>query len=627
MKKKFKTKIRGHTDAVLAVSVIGLILLLIIPLPPFLLDILLSFSIVMSVMTLLLTLYIENALEFNAFPSLLLFLTLFRLGLNIASTRMILTEAEGGDIIRTFGSFVTQGNTIVGLILFLLLTIINFVVVTKGAGRIAEVSARFTLEALPGKQMAIEADLSSGSISQKEAKKERGRVNAEAEFYGAMDGASKFVRGDAIVGLIITAVNIVGGLLIGVMVRGLSVEQCWTTFTRLTVGDGLVSQIPALLISVGAGIIVTRASSGSVGQTIPKQIFNNPKVLKISAIVLALLSLVPGMPTIIMLSIASVLYVYAVVLTKERNREKTPQVREENEESVEKALLIHPVEIQLGVQLLTLAEELQEKTAEIRRSVAAKLGVITPSIYICDNLTIRPKNYVIKIKGITTATGKGTDLPALVAHLTQVIENKAHLLLNRQDVASMIESAKKVDSAVVDELIPHKLNLGHILKVLQNLLKERLPIRDFVSILEALADHATQGKSPDPDLLTEKVRQRLSHAISEHLFQDQKKIYAITLDPKVEQMVQAAVQKGEYGTTVALRPKTSEKIIREILRLIAKAGGRGVSPIILTRATTRQHLRQLLERQIPELPVLSFNEVVSDIEVHSIGTISSDVLI
>lgn len=627
MKVQFKTKIRGHTDAVLAISVIGLILLLIIPLPTILLDTLLSLSIVMSVMTLLLTLYIENALEFNAFPSLLLFMTLFRLGLNIASTRMILTKGEGGDIIRTFGGFVTQGNTIVGLILFLLLTIINFIVVTKGAGRIAEVAARFTLEALPGKQMSIDNELSSGLLSQKEAKKERTKVNAEAEFYGAMDGASKFVRGDAIVGLIVTGVNIVGGFVIGVLVKGLSMEQCWTTFTRLTVGDGLVSQIPALLISVGAGIIVTRASSGSVGQTIPKQIFNNPKVLKIAAIVLALLSLVPGMPTLIMLSIASVLYVYAHVLTKERKKEKPPQLREENEESVEKALLVHPIQVQLGVQLLCFAEELQEKIAEIRRAVATKLGVITPSVNICDNLTIRPKNYVIKIKGITSATGKGSDTAALVAHLTQVIENNAFQLINRQDVASMIESAKKVDSAVIDELIPHKLNLGHILKVLQNLLKEHLPIRDFVSILEALADHATQGKTPDSDLLTEKVRQRLSHAISEHLFQEQKKIYAITLDPKVEQMIAAAVQKGEYGATMALRPKTSEKIIGEILRLIAKAGGRGVSPIILTGATTRHHLRQLIERQIPELPVLSFNEIVTDIEVRSIGTISSDVLI
>ncbi|NGX55183.1 MAG: Flagellar biosynthesis protein FlhA [Chlamydiae bacterium] len=626
LRKKFQGMSR-YSDAVLAIGVVGLVMLLIIPLPAIILDTLLSLSIVMAVMALLLTIYIENALEFSAFPSLLLFLTLYRLGLNIASTRMILTKGDGGDIIRTFGGFVTQGNTVVGLILFILLTLINFIVVTKGAGRIAEVAARFTLDALPGKQMAVDADLSSGMISHEEAKKARETINAEAEFYGSMDGASKFVRGDAIAGLVITAVNIFGGFVVGMVVKKLSWHECWTTFTRLTVGDGLVSQIPALLISVGAGIIVTRASGGSLGKTLPKQFLNNPKVLSIAAGVLVILSLIPGMPTFVMFSIAATLFLYSYVLTREKGKEKKPYSAAAKEESVEKALIIHPVEVQLGIQLVGMGEELMRKIPEIRRQVASDLGVVIPSIHISDNLTIRPKNYLIKIKGVTTASGKGSTSVILQNHLTQVAEAHAYRLLNRQDVARMVDNAKKVDSAVVDELIPHKLNLGHILKVLQNLLKERLPIRDFVSILEVLADHVTKDKTPDPDLLTEYVRQGLSRGISEHLFGDAKQIYAITFDPKVEQMVVAARQKSDYGTKIALRPKTIEKINLALSSIVEKATGKNRDPVVLTSVSSRLCLRRLLETYMPELPVLSFAEVSTEIEVKSLGTITDEVLL
>ena len=626
-----KDKIRGasrHTDAILAIGVVGLVLLLIIPLPPLLLDALLSFSIVLAVMTLLLTIYLENALEFSAFPSLLLFLTLFRLGLNIASTRMILTRGEGGDIIRTFGNFVTEGNTLVGLILFILLTVINFIVVTKGAGRIAEVAARFTLEALPGKQAAIDGELSTGLITQEEAKRAREKISGEAEFYGAMDGASKFVRGDAIAGIVITCVNIIGGLAVGFIVKGLSWQECLSLFTCLTVGDGLVSQIPALLISVGAGIIVTRASTGSVGRILPGQVFNNPKVLSIAALVLAAISFVPGMPMLVMLPMSATLFLYAYVLFREKGKAAAHETPfQKSEESLETALIVHPLEVQLGFKLLSLAQPLLKRVPEIRRGVASKLGIVVPSIHISDNGHISPRTYHIKLKGVTIAEGEEHEIESLAAHLTTVVETNAHELLNRQDVARMVEKAKAVDSAVVDELIPHKLSLGQILKVLQNLLKEGISIRDFVSILEALADHIPPEGKPDPNLLTEHVRQGLARSISHQLFGQERRVHAITLEPKVEQMLNAALQKSPYGARIVLRPATADKIRKTVAAFIALAHESGKTPVLLTTVTTRPHLRTLIEKQMPTLSVLSYDELAADLDVQTVGTLTDEVLI
>jgi len=602
-----------HTDAVLALGVIGLVLLLILPLPTLFLDAFLCISIVLSVMVLLLTLYVDSALEFSAFPSVLLFLTLFRLGLNIASTRMILTEAEAGDIIRTFGEFVIKENTLVGLILFFLLTVINFIVVTKGAGRIAEVAARFTLEALPGKQMAIDSELSSGLITHSQAKEERNKLNLEANFYGAMDGASKFVKGDAIAGLMITSINIAGGLLVGIFVKGLSWQQSWTTMTRLTIGDGLVTQIPALLVSIGAAMMVTRASSGSLGKTVPQQIFHQPKVLIITAIMLLMFSFIPGMPLLVILPLSVILLLAGFFQNKTQTKRKSP-----SEEKKEHSFLVAPLEIQLGYQVVLFAESLQDKLKEIREKVAFHLGVKVPAVHISDQMDLSPTGWAILIKGVKVASGRDAELHFLVQRLTEQIELHAYELINRQDVAQMLQTVKNYDSAVVDELYPKKLSLGQILKVLQHLLKERVPIRDFMTILEILADQAT-GEKSDLEALAEEVRQGLAGKISEEFFGKTKKAHVITIDPRVEQMLTAS--KGD------LRPRAIDKLAQKLIQFQEKGKKKGVNAVILTTVSTRARLKRLIEKQLPDLPVLSYKEVAPDVELSSLGEVSNEVLI
>lgn len=608
-------QISCHTDALLAVGVLGLILLLIVPLPPLLLDIFLCFSIVFSIISLLLTLYIENALEFNAFPSLLLFLTLYRLGLNIASTRMILTRAEGGDIIHTFGEFVTQGNTFVGLVLFILLLIVNFFVVTKGAGRIAEVAARFTLEALPGRQMAIDSDMAAGLLPQEEGKKAREKINKEADFYGAMDGASKFVRGDAIAGIFITFVNIIGGFIIGLTAKELSWQECWTTFTRLTIGDGIVSQIPGLLISVAAGIMVTRASSGSLGKSLPKQIFRHPKVLTLAALALFALSILPGMPFLVMLPIALGLVVYALFQNKSQGQKVEKEEAKEEESSF---LFIPPIEIQVGYQLIGLAKPLHQRLAQIRKKLSLQLGFRIPAVKISDNLDLSSSGWAIKLKGATLRAGREGDLSLLLRELTDVVEKHAHELIQRQAVSEMIQQARAYDSAVIDELIPKKLSLGQILKILQNLLKEKVPIRDFMTILEVLADQPI-NKEADIEVLTESVRQKLARGISETFFGKKHSARVILVDPKVEQTISVA------GGT--LRPAIIEKLALETIKLSQLAKQEGVEPLIVTSLASRMHLKRLIEKRLPEVIVLSYQEIASEVELSPIGLISKDVLI
>lgn len=596
----------GHADAVMAVGVIGLVMLLIIPLPPFLLDALLCLSIVFSVMALLLTLYVENALEFSAFPSLLLFLTLYRLGLNVASTRMILTRGEGGDIINTFGNFVTHGNVAVGVILFGLLTLINFVVVTKGAGRIAEVAARFTLEALPGKQAAIDGELSAGLIAQGEAKEERERVGQEAEFYGAMDGASKFVRGDAIAGLVITFVNVVGGLAIGLTMKNMGWQSCFETFTRLTVGDGLVSQIPALLLSVAAGIMMTRASKGSVGKALTKQVFHHPKVLLIAGSSVCVLGLVPGMPFFMMSAIGAAFLGGAYVQMKQK-----PEKREEKEAS----LFVHPVEVELGYEAVSLAEPLMSRLPEVRKKVAAHLGVRVPQVEIRDSGELPGTGWQIKVKGRRVATGRDGDLRGLERELVAAIEGHAYELLTRQDVAQMLQEVKRVDGAVVEELMDKRLSVGQLTRVLQNLLKEGVPIRDFVTILECLADQETS----DIRLLSESVRSALGRGICEAVFGGARRAHAILIDPKVEQML--GVAKGK------VRPAMVDKLARSLIALSEEAERQGVKPVVVTETGARAELKRLIEKQLPKLPVLSYTEVEGDIELETLGTVSNDVMI
>lgn len=606
--------ITRHTDALLGIGVVGLVLLLIIPLPSFFLDAFLCISIILSVMVLLLTLYVENALEFSAFPSVLLFLTLLRLSLNIASTRMILTQGEAGAIIQTFGAFVIQGSEIVGLLLFFLLTLINFIVVTKGAGRIAEVAARFTLEALPGKQMAIDSELSAGLISQAQAKEERKRIASESDFYGSMDGASKFVKGDAIAGLIITLVNIAGGLIIGMTAWEMSWQHCWATISCLTIGDGLVTQIPALLVSLGAAMMVTRASSGALGKTVPQQIFNQPKVLIITAAMILIIGLIPGMPLLLMVFLSGLLFIAGYLQLKWQTKQK----KRITHETTMGSFLVPLLEIQLGYQALICAQPFQDRLTDIREKVAAHLGIRLPSVHISDQIDLPPSGWSILVKGVKMATGREAELPFLIKKFTEIVELHAYELINRQDVALMLQEVKRHNGAVVDELYPKKLSLGQILKILQHLLKEGVPIRDFITILEILADHA-QGEKSDLEALTEEVRQGMAGKISEEFIGKNKYAHVITIDPKIEQMLTAS--KG------VLRPKAIDQLARAVMQLEEKAKRQGVKPIIVTTVSSRAQLKRIIERQLPSVPVLSYKEITADVNLTHLGMVSNEVLI
>lgn len=683
-------KIFRHSDLFLAMSVVCIMLLLIVPLTDFGMDFLISASIVISVLTLLVTLYTEETLSFNSFPSFLLFLTLFRLGLNIATTRMILTEGHAGYIIKTFGEVVTGGNPFVGFVIFLLLTGINFVVITKGSGRVAEVAARFTLDSLPGKQLSIDADVNAGLIDEKTAKERRDKIMVEADFYGAMDGASKFVRGDAIAGIVIILVNIIGGFIVGMVIKGMSWEQVVKIYVTLTVGDGLVTQIPALLVSVGAGIIVTRSSTKeNLAESFRKQLFNNPKVLAITSTILFLLGCVPGMPQLVIFPIVVTLYLYAFYLTKQpefnKGLDKSDELHGAGEwkgkklEEIEKALYIDPMEIELGHKLTSFVDEkkgnnILKRISLIRRQMAGEMGVVVPSIRIKDNLALKPESYIIKIKGNEVASGKlhvdeylamnpgsvkqtingeSTIEPAfglhalwikaslkdyavncgyvvadpmtvLMTHLTEIIKSHANELLNRQEVAKLIENTRSVAPAVVSELVPAKLNMGQILRVLQNLLKERVSIRDMTTILEILADHASE--TTDIEALTEYAREGLARSLTKQFAGNDGIVYVIVLDPKVEEMLIESLQESGFGKTIQVNPAVAIKILEQTDEYIKIAAKRGVQPVYMTSAPLRPYFKKLIERNFPRLPVLSVYELIPNTPIETLGVVNADVL-
>lgn len=684
LRKKFQMNHR-NSEIILAAAVIFILLLLIIPMNDFALDGLITASILISILTLLVTLYSEETLAFNSFPSFLLFLTLFRLGLNIATTRMILTEAHAGYIIKTFGEVVTGGNAFVGFVIFILLTGINFIVITKGSGRVAEVAARFTLDSLPGKQLAIDADVNAGLLDEQEAKKERDKIMTEADFYGAMDGASKFVRGDALAGIVIILVNTFGGFVVGMAMKGMQWDQVVKVYMTLTVGDGLVTQIPALLVSVAAGILVTKSSSKeNLAESFRKQLFNNPKVLNITAVTILLLSLVPGMPKIVMFLISGILFLYARALKKETVHflQEESQKSNENEkrlEEVEKILFVDPMEIELGSQLTPLATNEQggyllNRISLIRKQIASELGVVVPSIRIRDNQNLKPDSYTIKIKGNEVAQGilhlnyllamnphhsnhkiKGIQaldpafgLPSiwiepkdrevavqngyiladpmtvLATHLIEVVRSHANELLNRQEVSKLIENAKEYAPAVIAELIPVKLSFGQILHVLQNLLRERVSIRDMVTILETLAD--CSSSTGDLDLLTEHVRQKLARTLSKQYAGEDKVIHAILLDPRVEQMLQESIEKSDLGKSIIVNPVTANKILQQTQSWMLEGRRAGIDPIVITTPSLRPHFKRLIERKLPRIPVLSMSEIVSDMKIKTLGIVSTDVL-
>ncbi|MEG6520921.1 flagellar biosynthesis protein FlhA [Desulfotomaculum sp. 1211_IL3151] len=681
-------RIKEYSDIIIAALVIGIVLLIIIPLPPGMLDFFLILSMSLGLVIMLITMFTTEPLQFSIFPSLLLVTTLFRLSLNISSTRLILGDGAAGKVIDAFGQFVVGGNYVVGAVVFIIITIIQFVVITNGSGRVAEVGARFTLDAMPGKQMSIDADLNSGLITEDEARAKRIRLQKEADFFGAMDGASKFVRGDAIAGIVILLINILGGFVIGVVQMGMPMTEALKKFTILTIGDGLVAQIPALLISTAAGILVTRASSdGSFGSDISKQFLNFPKVLLLAGGILGVIGLIPAMPNLLILSMAGFLLLSAKALMQERKQKElaeqqaevaqTQRQQKREPENVFSYFQVDPLEIEIGYNLISLTDEAQggdllQRLAAVRRQCASEMGILVRPIRIRDNMQLPYNAYVIKIRGVEVASGdlmpghhlamdplgqdlqfNGTptteptfNLPAwwvtgqdrefvelngftvvdcstvLVTHLTEIIRQHAHELMGRQEVKELVDVVKEKQPAVVEELLPDILSLGEVQKVLQNLLKERVPIRDLVTILEALADGVRINK--DLDYLTDAVRQSLSRTICQRYVGEQGKLSVVTLHPRLEQNIQEAIQQTQFGSYPVLEPQLVRKLLDQLNTVVEDVTMRGANPVLLCSPRVRLPFRRLIERYLPNLAVLSLNEIPANIEVEAIGTVSID---
>ncbi|MEB3286398.1 MAG: flagellar biosynthesis protein FlhA [Vampirovibrionales bacterium] len=677
-----------QTDVLLAIAVVMVLCMMLIPLPAILLDILLTINIALAVTILMVTLYTQEPLQYSTFPVILLFATLFRLGLNVSATRLILLHGEAGQVIHAFGSFVIGGNYVVGLLLFIILIVINFIVITNGAGRVSEVAARFTLDSMPGKQLSIDADLNAGMIDEKEAKHRRQKIQREADFYGTMDGASKFVKGDAIAAIIITVINIVAGLIIGVAQLGMPIDQAAATYTVLTVGDGLVSQMPALIISAATGILVTRVSSddNTLGEEIGLQMFNNPKVLSLVGGLLLLMGLIPGMPNIPFLVIGGLGVFSAIRLSQGiRDKEKLVQDAETREklthkkkattENVLDLLQVEPMELEIGYRLVPLIEpdaggDLLERISQIRRQVALELGFVLPSVRVRDNLQLPPNQYQIKLRGVMIDSGEvmsdlwlamSTDpdvsedikgiatkepafgLPAtwigedqkeeaelagytvvspsavVSTHLTEVIKRFASEIFSRLEVQNILVNVKKTNDSLVSDLIPDAITEAELHIILQNLLREKVCIRDMVSILEAIGYHNRVSK--DPDYLTEQCRMALSRTIcKQHQNPDTGELPVLTLDPAIEE--QMAQGLSQDGTQLSLGPVMTQNLFgafnKEIERSISSSG---VQPVILCNAKLRLPLRRLIERVLPQIAVLSYNEIGPSIKAVSVGNV------
>jgi flagellar biosynthesis protein FlhA len=679
----------NQSDLLTAVGVIGILLLMILPLPTILLDILLSLSITFSLVILLTSLYIKTPLEFSTYPALLLLTTLFRLSLNIASTRLILLHGnEGpsaaGQVIKSFGLFVVGGNYFVGFIIFIILVIINFVVITKGSGRIAEVAARFTLDAMPGKQMSIDADLNAGIIDETEARKRRARISQEAEFYGAMDGASKFVRGEAVAGMVIILINIGGGFIIGIFQQNLPLLTAAQTYTILTIGDALVSQIPALISSTAAGLIVSRGSSDqSMGKELGKQFKVQPQAIALSAGILFSLGLIPGLPHIPFITLSVVTGFLAHFISKEQKKQAQKKMEESQKaamiphapEQVETLLTLDRLELEVGYGLIPLVDEEQNgdllnRIRSIRRQFAMDLGIVVPPLRVRDNLQLKPGEYRIVIKGNEMARGEMmpgyvmalnpgevkktvegiptkepvfqlpalwilekrkeeaqfagytvVDIPTIIAtNLTEVIRTHADELLSRQDVQKLLDRLAQNYPKVVEELVPSILPLGLIQKVLQNLLKERVSIRDLLTILETMADSVSITK--DPDLLTEYVRQRLGRSIVKQYETTEGVLPLITIDQKIEDILREGIQKADHGSYLSLEPNLAQKILMSINQTLDRMSQANYQPIILCSPTIRRHLKKLLDRFLPQVVVLSHNELTGQAKIQSLGTVT-----
>ncbi len=682
-----KLNLKSKFDIFAGFAILGIVLMIIIPLPPFALDILLSVNISLSVLILLLTLFSTNILQLSMFPTILLVTTLFRLGLNISSTRLILGQGYAGSVIESFGSFVVGGNYVVGVIIFLIIMIVQFVVITNGSGRVSEVSARFTLDAMPGKQMSIDADLGAGIIDEKTARKKRSELQQEVDFYGAMDGASKFVKGDAIAGIIVTIINVIGGIIIGVVMMDMSFGEAVQNFIRLTIGDGLVSQISALLISVSAGILVTKSSSEkNFGNLLGKQLTSAPVTIGMTGAVLLVLGFLPGLPKLSFFTLGAGALATSFLLNKEE-KEKNEELEavqndvEEAKPSLEMAedvsslINVEPIEVEIGYGLIPLADEanggdLLQRIVSIRRQCAIDMGILVQPIRIRDNLQLNPNQYSIKIKGNVVATydlmptmllcmnpmGGEIDIDGirvkeptfgldalwinsdkaeeaelygltvvdpttiLVTHLLEIIKSKAHELIGRQEVKLIIDSAKERYSAVVDELIPDLMTLGEVQKVLQNLLREKISIKDRVTILETLADNARNTK--DIELLTEYVRMAMSRSICAGLVDETNSITVATLSLEVENIIGNSLQRSINGTYPAIDPDTTNKIFSSIQNTVESIHFNNNRTILLVSPKIRAPFRKLVDMVFPNITVLSLNEIPSDVQIKAQGIVN-----
>lgn len=681
-----KMSLSAGSDVALALGVVAILLIMIIPIPTALLDILLTFSITLAIIVLLMVMYIIKPLDFSVFPSLLLIATLFRLSLNMASTRLILLHGnEGllaaGKVIKSFGSFVVGGNYVVGFVVFLILVVVNFIVITKGAGRIAEVAARFTLDAMPGRQMSIDADLNAGLIDDKEARERRATIAREADFYGAMDGASKFVRGDAIAGVVITLINIIGGFIIGVTQQKMNLYAAAQTYTLLTIGDGLVTQIPALIISSAAGIMVSKAASeASLGKDFAEQFALEPRAIGIAAGIVFVFGLIPGLPHIPFILLSVLVGSFAALARNMKRKalgEKTSgeqTLPSRGPEAVEALLPLDILELEIGYGLIPLVDEQQngellERIRAIRRQFAVEMGIIVPPIHVRDNLRLKPGGYAIVIKGIRVAEGElmighclamdpgdvkkkvngiptkepafglpalwipekkkeeaqfsgytVVDLPTVVStHLTEVIKSHAPELLGRQEVQKLLDTLAIHHPKVIEELTPI-LSLGATQKVLQNLLRERVSIRDILTIAETLADYASAVK--DSDLLTEYVRQRLKRSIVKPYLTEDGVLPLLTIDQDIEEIISKGIDQTDYGYRLTLEPNLAQKILASISNSVQGIIPMNYHPICLTSPLIRRHLRQLVERFMPHLVILSHSELPDDIKIKSLRVVS-----
>ncbi len=681
MKLKF-----GTADAAIAVYILSAFVMFIVTIPAGLLDVLLAINIAVAFTILFTSMFAKEVLDLSFYPTILLFTTVFRIALNVSSTKLILGTGDPGNVVATFGEYVGGGDLIIGIIVFIILIIIQFMVINKGSERVAEVTARFTLDAMPGKQMAIDADLNTGAIDDKEAKERRDKIQQEASFFGSMDGAVKFVKGDAVAGLIITVVNVVGGIAMGMLRQGLDISTALEKYVILTIGDGLVSQIPSLLISLSTGILITKGSKeADFGSVLVKQLFGLPKVLYMVGITIAVLGLITPLNEIIFVGVGVLFIIGARMvesnietarIASEVGDDEIPAEEFRQPENVTSLLQVDPIELEFGYGIIPLADvnqggDLLDRVVMIRRQIALELGTVVPIIRLRDNIQLNPNQYIIKIKGIQVSEGEilfdhymamnpgyveeeitgiptfepsfhlpaiwitegqreraesmgytVVDPPSIIAtHLTEIIRGHISELLTRQDVQNLVNNLKEANPALVDELVPKLLGLGDIQKVLQNLLKEGVSIRDLLSIFETLADYAPSTR--DTDILTEYVRQGLKRAISSRFFPVNETTSVVTLDPKLEQTIMGAVKQTEQGAYLNLDPDKTKAIMKSVEQETKKLEDMGRPPIVITSPIVRIYFKRLTEDYYKDLIVVSYNEIESNVELQSVGMVTA----